>query len=165
MRTIKNEMILYALVSIAAPAFVIAMNVTFYAYKHFHFFPKLAVTLYIVAPIFVAILSFVKILMQGRMPLCFSRITNIAVLVLFVAGLFALYPPMKLLLTGEIALYPLWGLLSLLPQNLLAAFFFWLQLSAVAYDFFFRREQEGESQEIQIDGNTAKVQDTKDEKI
>lgn len=65
-------MALYAVISFVAVAFVIAMDVIFYAYKNFHFFPKLAITLYVIAPIFVAILSYIKILMQKKNAVAFQ---------------------------------------------------------------------------------------------
>lgn len=142
MKTLKSEMALYAVISFVAVAFVIAMDVTFYAYKNFHFFPKLAITLYVVTPIFVAILSYIKILMQKRMPLRFSRITNIAVVLLLLIGMIVLYPLfLNLILFGTMAFIPPMGLLALVTRNIMTTFFFCLQVCALVYDFFFRKKE------------------------
>lgn len=130
MRNVKNDMVIYAVVSLAAVAFIIAMDVTYNAYKQFYSFPKLAIMLYIITPIVVAILSYIKIMMQKRIPIRFSRIINSIAVVLLAIGVIAFYHPLSLF--------------TLITRNLMTTFFFWLQLCALAYDLFFRREQEQE---------------------
>jgi len=118
-------MISYAAVNIVAIVLTIAMDMVHKAYKQFAFPPMLAYALYIAIPIVVSILFFFKIIIQNKIPVWFSRLVNIIVLVLFVVAVNVFYHPL--------------GLVSFISTYNLAAFIFSLQLCSFVYDVFFRK--------------------------
>ena len=118
-------MISYAAVNIVAIVLTITMDMVLKAYKQFAFPPMLAYALYIAIPIVVSILFFFKIIIQNKIPVWFSRLVNIIVLVLFVVAVNVFYHPS--------------GLVSFISTYILAAFIFSLQLCSFVYDVFFRK--------------------------
>lgn len=121
----KHIMIFYAVINIVAIVLTIAMDMILKSYKQLTFPPMLACVLYIVVPIAVSILLFVKIMMQGKISVWFSRLVNIAVIILFVAAVNVFYQPL--------------GLLSFITTYILATFVFYIQLCSFVYDVFFRK--------------------------
>jgi len=118
-------MISYAVVNIVAIVLTITMDMVLEAYKQFSFPPMLAYALYIAIPIVVSILFFYKIMMQNKIPVWFSRLVNIIVIVLFVVAVYVFYHPL--------------GFASFISTYILAAFIFSLQLCSFVYDIFFRK--------------------------
>lgn len=127
MKNNKNySMIVYAVINIVAIGLTILMDVVLKAYKQFAFPSMLTYALYISIPIVVSILSYIRIIMQNKTPVWFSRLTNIIVIVLFVIAINVFYHPL--------------GLAWFISTYILTTFVFYLQLYSLAYDVFFRKK-------------------------
>ena len=76
-------------------------------------------------PIAVSILLYIKILMQRKMPVWYSRLINAIVIILFIIVVPAFYHPLSW--TWFVSTY------------ILTAIVFYLQLCSFTYDIFFRK--------------------------
>ncbi len=127
MKNNKNySMTFYAVINIAAIGLTILMDMVLRAYKQFAFPSMLTHALYISIPIVVSILSYIKIIMQNKTPVWFSRLINILVIVLFTVAIIVFYQPL--------------GLGWFISTYILTTFVFYLQLCSLAYDVFFRKK-------------------------
>lgn len=127
MKNNKNySMIFYAVINIVAIGLTILMDIVLGAYKQFAFPSMLTYALYISIPIVVSILSYIKIIMQNKTPVWFSRLINIIVIILFVIAINIFFHPL--------------GLSWFISTYILTTFVFYLQLCSLTYDVFFRKK-------------------------
>ena len=139
MKSNKREKIRYAIVSFATVVIpVMADALRDYIdvmYSRSFMFPLGRFMLAIFVPAVLAVLIFIKVMIQRNMPVRFSRLINVATVGVFILGIVFFYKPVGLLQT--ILVYPI--------TMLIACF----QLCSLAYDLFFQRsfaEQPGENE-------------------
>ena len=121
----NRSMIFYAAVNMAAAALTVFTDITCRVCKQFTFTAMPLYVLSIAVPIAVSILLYIKILMQRKMPVWYSRLINAIVIILFIIVVPAFYHPLSW--TWFVSTY------------ILTAIVFYLQLCSFTYDIFFRK--------------------------
>lgn len=121
----NHLMVLYGIINIVVIILPIAFAVIQKAYKQFSFPVMPFYYLYMATPIVISILIFIKIMLQNKMPVWFSRLVNIICIVLFIIVVRIFYHAP--------------GFLYFVSTYNLAAFIFYLQLCSFIYDIFFRK--------------------------
>lgn len=98
------------------------------AYKRYALSTMPVYYLYIFTPIVISSLSFIKIKMQNRMPVKFSRLLNIIVIIFFVIAVKLFYHTL--------------GFMHFISTYIFTAFVFYLDLCSLAYDIFIRKSED-----------------------
>ena len=133
MRNEKTLKLIYAVASFLGVVFIIVSVVTMELIMRFpplrYEYPRLAFNLDRTATIVVAVLTFIKIVLHRNVPIQFSKIINIVVVAIFVIGIILFYK--DVVTFTFIYIFPV------------AVLFFCLQLCALVYDFFIRKDKVG----------------------
>lgn len=116
----------YVIVSIAVVILTILLDMRKITYRKYASWTILMNTFYLFITVAVSILLYIKILLQSKVSIKFSRIFNSTITILFILAINIIYRPL--------------GFAWFMSTFTLTTVIFCLQLCAVIYDIIFRKK-------------------------